>query len=165
MPTDTLYGIVGSALNQTTVERIYGIRKRNPDKPCIILISDITELAKFSINLPPAQKTTIRGYWPAPVSVVIDCPDENFSYLHRGTNTLAFRVPTNEELRFLLASTGPLLAPSANIEGMQPSQNIDEAQKYFGGQVDLYIDGGYIAGKASKLIRLNPDGSIEVLRA
>lgn len=32
MPTDTLYGFVGSALRPETVERIYQLRKRNSRK-------------------------------------------------------------------------------------------------------------------------------------
>ncbi|MBI5139791.1 Sua5/YciO/YrdC/YwlC family protein, partial [Candidatus Nomurabacteria bacterium] len=49
MPTDTLYGVVGSALNPLVVEFIYKLRKRNPEKPCIILIGSLNELDKFSI--------------------------------------------------------------------------------------------------------------------
>ncbi len=164
MPTDTLYGIVGSALNQSTVENIYQIRQRRPDKPCIILIGDISEIEKFSISLTEKQKEELEKYWPGPVSVVLDCREEAFSYLHRGTNTLAFRLPENKELRDLLLQTGPLIAPSANTEGGVPAKNIKEARDYFGDSVDLYVDGGDISGKASKVIKLGKDGSIVVLR-
>lgn len=174
MPTDTLYGIVGSALNRDTVERIYNIRKRSPDKRCIVLISDIADLEKFSINLSPKQKNLLREYWSSDsespydkrgaVSIVLPCPDDNFSYLHCGTNTLAFRIPTDEDLRYLLALTGPLVAPSANPESLEPATTIAEAKAYFGDQVDLYVDGGRISGKASKVIRLQDNGAIEVLR-
>ena len=36
MPTDTIYGIVASALDSKAVERLYAVRKRNPNKPFII---------------------------------------------------------------------------------------------------------------------------------
>ena len=36
--TDTTYGIVGSALNEKTVNEIYRLRKRELDKPFIVLI-------------------------------------------------------------------------------------------------------------------------------
>jgi L-threonylcarbamoyladenylate synthase len=84
--------------------------------------------------------------------------------------TLAFRLPLSEDLRNLLLQTGPLVAPSANPEGLAPAKNITEAQNYFGppaqagNSVDLYIDGGEIVGKASKIIRLNDDGSVVVIR-
>ena len=31
MPTDTIYGVVGQALNKKTVERIYTARKKNAE--------------------------------------------------------------------------------------------------------------------------------------
>lgn len=173
MPTDTIYGIVGSALSSPVVTRIYDIRKRAPEKPCIILISDIDELEKFSIILSEKQKEKLKEYWPLdstqdlqliPTSIVLDCLDEKFEYLHRGTHTLAFRLPYKKELQDLLVKTGPLIAPSANLEGMPTAQNVDEAKEYFGNLVDLYIDGGEIKGKASKVIELRKDGSVRILR-
>lgn len=164
MPTDTIYGIVGSALRAPVVSRIYTMRKRNPKKPCIILIGNINELEKFSISLSERQKKELEKFWPGPVSVVLECFDEKFSYLHRGTDTLAFRLPSPEALRNMLLETGPLIAPSANIETFPPNNNIHNAKKHFGDSVDLYVDGGVLAGKASRLIKLHKDGSVSILR-
>ncbi len=164
MPTDTLYGITGRAQNISVVERIYELRKRALQKPCIILIGNIDELKIFSINLSEEHKKILENYWPGPVSIILDCEDEKFSYLHRGTKTLAFRLPSPQPLRDLLLKVGPLIAPSANPEGLSPAQNITEAKEYFGNLVDLYIDGGELAGKASKLVRLHKDGSIAIIR-
>lgn len=163
MPTDTLYGIVGRADNKDVVSRIYETRKRAPSKPCIILISNIDDLSKFSVNVSEEQKNKIKEFVEH-TSFILDCPNDSFEYLHRGTKTLAFRLPVNHELQDLLKKTGPLIAPSANLEGMPPAENISEAQKYFGDSVDLYMDGGTIKGKASRIIKLHKDGSVEVLR-
>ncbi len=164
MPTDTLYGIVGKAEDEKIVNRIYDLRKRAPNKPCIVLIADIMELEKFSIHLSDEQKKALVNYWPGPVSIVFDCFDEKFAYLHRGTNSLAFRLPTPTSLQDLLKKTGPLIAPSANLEGLPPALNVVEAKEYFGSSVDLYVDGGEINGKASKVIKLLKDGSVTILR-
>ena len=172
MPTDTIYGIVGSALNKVTVERIYGIRRRAPEKPCIILVGEAKELEKFSVILSPEQNNKLKEYWPfdsaqdkfTPTSIILDCPDDSFTYLHRETKTLAFRLPKNTDLQNLLKKTGPLIAPSANSEGLSPAKDISQAKEYFGDLVDLYIDGGAIIGKPSKLIQLHKDGSVTILR-
>ena len=177
MPTDTIYGIVGKALEKNTVERIYKIKERSPKKPCIILIRDINELEKFSIVLSEKEKKDLEISWrscnvfsianagrPGPVSIILDCPDDKFEYLHHGTKTLAFRLPAPKKLRDLLLEVGSLIAPSANLEARLPAKNIKEAKKYFGDSVDLYIDGGTILNKHSKLIKLNNDGSVIVLR-
>lgn len=172
MPTDTIYGMVGKALSEKVVNHIYDIRNRAPEKPCIILIGDISELEKFSINISLKQKAELLEYWPIEsaedgergISIVLDCIDEKFTYLHRGTNTLAFRLPRKAALRDLLLQTGPLIAPSANIEKFPASESIEDAKKYFGDKVDLYVDAGPIVSKPSRIIKLNNDGSVEVLR-
>ena len=164
IPTDTIYGIVGRALNKDTVLRIYDVKKRAPEKPCIILIGNITELEKFSIYLSLEQKEILLKYWPGPTSIILECPLEKFFYLHRGTNTLALRMPRADSLQSLLMEIGPLIAPSANPEGMMPAEDTKEAKKYFGDSVDYYLDRGRITGKPSKLIKLQKDGSVSILR-
>ncbi len=173
MPTDTIYGIVGKALNKDVVERIYKTRERNPEKPCIMLIGDVKELEKFSVVVSEEQKKELEKYWsfdnthdlqPRAVSIVLDCLDDSLEYLHRGTKTLAFRLPMPQSLRDLLLKVGPLIAPSANPEALLPAKNIEEAKGYFGDKIDLYVDGGEIEARASKLIKLNNDGSVLVLR-
>ncbi|MGB4942879.1 MAG: Sua5/YciO/YrdC/YwlC family protein, partial [Candidatus Moraniibacteriota bacterium] len=70
---------------------------------------------------------------------------------------------SDEPLRNLLRHTGPLIAPSANIAGEPASTSIEEARKYFGDQVDLYIDGGTLTSAPSTLVRWTPEG-IQILR-
>jgi L-threonylcarbamoyladenylate synthase len=164
MPTDTLYGIVGQAENISTVNRIYKLKKRKRKKPCIILIGDTKELEKFSVVLSEKQKNKLNEFWPGPISIIFDCPDDSFAYLHRGTKTLSFRLPFSSELRNLLSKVGPLIAPSANPEGLPPAKNIAETKEYFGDSADFYADGGEISGKHSKLIKLHKDGSVNILR-
>lgn len=163
IPTDTIYGIVGSALNSKTVEEIYRLRKRAKDKPMIILISSLEDLKKFGINVNKKQNEFLQKHWPNPLSVVLKCNDKKFNYLHRSTNSLAFRMPKNEQLSNILKKTGPLVVPSANVEGEKPAENIDQAKKYFGNQVDFYLDGGTINSTSSTLVGFEND-SVKILR-
>lgn len=164
MPTDTIYGIVGSALNPKTVEEIYRLRKRSKDKPMIILIASIDDLRKFDVKLTDKQKKFLKKNWPNPLSVVLPVHSEKFKYLHRGTNSLAFRMPKGEILLKLLKQTGPLMAPSANFEGGKAAGTINEAKKYFGNKVAFYINQGKIKSPSSTLIKLDEDGQADVLR-
>lgn len=165
IPTDTLYGIVCSARDKETVDKLYHIRGRDVSKPCIILLADISGLEEFGIALSKTDEKVLNERWPGKVSVVFDCLDENekWSYLHRGTETLAFRVPDDEELRNLLRNTGPLLAPSANMEGQLPAHTIAVAKAFFGDHITIYVDGGYRDSLPSTVARLR-NGVWEVLR-
>lgn len=164
LPTDTLYGLVGSALNKASVERIYSIRKRDLKKPMIILISSVDDLKDFGISLNPEQEKILKKMWPAKVSVVVECNDKRMKHLLRGGKTLAFRMPDDKDLLSLLKKTGPLVAPSANLAGQKPAEDFKGAYKYFENKVDFYVDMGKIKGEPSTLVRLEGDGKIEVLR-
>lgn len=163
IPTDTIYGISCSALNRKAVERVYAIRGRERSKPFIILISSRDDPALFGIRPSSETRDILLSLWPAPVSVVLSCPGKKFSYLHRGTKTLAFRVPDNAPLRALLKKTGPLITTSANPARMKPAMMIAQAKKYFHGKLDFYVDVGKKSGAPSNIIRIDGD-SITLLR-
>lgn len=163
VPTDTLYGIVGKALNKKTVERIYKLRKRNTKKPMIILISSLKELDFFGIKLTKEERKTLKIIWPDKISVIFSCCNTKWNYLHRGTKSLAFRIPAKKFLLKLLKKTGPLVVPSANFEGEKPAITIAEAKKYFGDKIEFYCDFGKLKSKPSTLVRLQ-EGKFEVLR-
>lgn len=169
LPTDTIYGIVGSALVPETVARIYRLRKRNPRKPTIILIASIDDVKKFGVAIDMPTKKILSEIWPGKVSVVLPIVSskksmlKKFDYLHRGTKKLAFRVPKPLWLRGLLQKTGPLAAPSANCEGESPALTIRAAKKYFGENVDFYADVGKLVSKPSTLIAVER-GKIIILR-
>ena len=163
MPTDTIYGIIGSALFRKTVERIYKLRERNLKKPMIILIGSFNHLNLFNIKINDKIKKILSRKWPGKVSIILPCKNKKFLYLHRGTETLAFRLPKKQSLIRLLNKTGPLVAPSVNREGLPPAKNIKEARKYFGNKIDFYKNGGIISAKPSTLIKIE-NGKIKIIR-
>jgi len=162
IPTDTIYGIVGLALNKDIVEKIYKLKKRSFKKPMVILISSQDELKMFGVKIGFKQKKFLNKFWPGKISVILDCPFKNFSYLHRNTNTLAFRIPAKKEILKILLITGPLIATSANLEGYPPATTITQAKKYFGNKV-FYFNKGKINSKPSTLVRFTKD-KFEILR-
>jgi L-threonylcarbamoyladenylate synthase len=157
IPTDTIYGIVCSAMNKRSVERLYKIRRRNLKKPMIIIISSIKDLELFNVKI---DKKITNKYWPGRVSIIV--PVKKFKYLHRGKNSLAFRLPDNKDLIKLLKISGPIVAPSANMEGREPAQTIEKAFNYFQDKIDFYVDCGKLKSKPSKIISLK--NNIEVIR-
>jgi L-threonylcarbamoyladenylate synthase len=153
-PTDTIYGLVGSALNRKTVERIYKIRKRDKNKPLIVLISSRSEIKLFGVKVNIFQKNFLNKVWPGKVSVILPCKSKKFTYLHRNSGGLAFRLPKNKSLISFLKLTGPLVAPSANIQGLKPALDLASAKKMFGIKVDFYYCSKKIIGKPSALVKL-----------
>lgn len=163
IPTDTLYGLIASAMDPEAVERIYRVRGRDEGKPCIALISDQSDIERFFGLSLSGLATKLAEMWPGKVSVILPCPDAKWAYLHRGTKTIAFRVPDKSDLRELLRETGPLIAPSANPQGMPPAKTIEEAEGYFGDDADFYVDGGTLDSEPSTVVRFT-DGKLSVVR-
>lgn len=162
IPTDTIYGIVVSAFNKKAVERLYRIRVRNPKKPCIILCASVNDFSKLGVVLDVFDKKVLSEIWPNPVSVILPCRKKSMTYLHRGTNALAVRIPKSKKLLGFLKKTGPIIAPSANLENSLPANSVVEAKKYFGDKVDVYVR-GRISKKPSTLVSL-VDGKLKVIR-
>ncbi len=167
LPTDTIYGLVGSALSKKAVERIYKVKKRRKDKPCIILISSINDLEIFGIKLTKQLVIILKKLWPGKISIILPLKNyksgrsarsvmfsKDFFYLHRGKNSLAFRLPKDRFLRKVLTKTGPLIAPSANLEGSAPAKNIEQAKRYFNDKVDFYFDKGIINKRPSIILEI-----------
>ena len=100
------------------------------------------------------MRSKLKEFWPGKVIVIMPCLDEKLAYLHRGTNSLAFRIPDNVLLQNIISKVGPLVAPSANPESMSPATTIKEAKKYFGDSVDFYLEGGKIKSPPSKLLKI-----------
>ena len=163
VPTDTLYGIVGRALDPEVVERIYALRQRELTKAMIILVADWDDLKDLHIDVASPTRAALERVWPGPVSAVLPAPDPALEYLHRGHLSLAVRMPKHEELTKLLKVTGPLVAPSANLAGASPARSVLEAFSHFGEAV-FHVDGGLKEASASALVDMQGEQPL-VLRA
>lgn len=162
LPTDTLYGVIASALSKKAVEKIYKIKGRDENKPFIILINSMTQLSIFGIKLNNLQSETLTRFWPGRVSLILPCPLSKWSYIHRGEKSIAFRMISkrNKDLFSLINKIGPLVAPSVNTQGEKPAETITEAKKYFGNQIDLYINKGRRKSNPSTLVKFGENNLI-----
>lgn len=163
VPTDTLYGLVASVSDRDAVERVYRVRGRDAGKPCIVLLPDVSDLGRFGVDPDDASRDRLARIWPGKVSVVFPCRDPRWEHVHRGTGTIAFRVPAEKDLHMFLAAAGPVIAPSANPSGDPPAETAEEAEAYFHDNIDFLVDGGRVAGEPST-VALIEDGKWRVLR-
>lgn len=160
IPTDTIYGVVCRAADETAVKRLYQLKSRE-NKPGTIIAANIDQLVELGIKYRYVK--AVEHLWPNPLSIVIPSGDE-LAYLHLAQDGLACRIPSDKHLKALLEQTGALLTSSANHPGEPPANTVQEAEKYFTDQVDFYADGGDLSSnKPSTLIRI-VDDEIEVLR-
>lgn len=161
--TDTIYGIVASAMSEKACNRVKEIKGRDEGKGFIVLISSIKDLEKFDVGVSEKAKIFMQKFWPGKLSIVLSPQTKKYNYLSAEDGTIAFRFPDKKDLIEILEQTGPLIAPSANPQGFPPAKNIEEAKKYFGDKIDFYVDDGELISAPSTLVKITGD-DIQVLR-
>lgn len=160
MPTDTVFGVVASAVSQSAVGRLYTLKARD-NKPGTIIAASVDQLVTLGLDCDDIAK--VEHLWPGAVSVVLPAPKE-LAYLHVSKESLAVRIPDDINLRDMLQKTGALLTSSANQPGHLPAENVNEAVAYFGDKVDIYVEGSTKNKHASTVCRLAANGELEILR-
>ncbi|XP_012283415.1 yrdC domain-containing protein, mitochondrial [Orussus abietinus] len=119
-PTDTIYGLVGLAQDNDTVNKIYEIKKRDTAKPLAICVSSITDIKKWGLveNLPPKLLETLL---PGPVTIVLKRTENLNPLLNPGTDKVGIRVPNDKFLRHVSKILDEPLALTSANESNKPS--------------------------------------------
>lgn len=166
IPTDTVYGFSGivddSPDNQMhTDDRIRQIKGRSETKPLIQLISDPRDIENYAAV--PIPKN-LYSKWPGSLTIIV--PIKAGVFMPGGLSSVAFRCPGDQWLRNLIAECGkPLYSTSVNRSGCPVIELIDGIRSEFEAEVDFIVDDGDRRGNvASTIVRLDSDGSYEVLR-
>jgi L-threonylcarbamoyladenylate synthase len=160
VPTDTIYGLIALASNEAAVARLYAVKHRE-HKPGTLIAANVDQLVE--LGLKRRYLKAVEHLWPDRLSVIIPTGDA-LEYLRQGVPGLAVRVPNDENVQALLLKTGPLLTTSANMPGNPPASTLSEAQQYFNGQLDFYVDGGDLSGRPPSTVIRIVDDTIEVIR-
>jgi Putative translation factor (SUA5) len=160
-PTDTIYGLLADAGNRKAVERLYEFR-RPSGRPFIVLIPDVEDALNFDIRMPRLGFPLLS----LGLTVIFQKRTTIPTYLTRWRKSLALRVPIRGAfITKLMKEFGrPLVAPSANPEGLPPARNVKEAMDYFGDKVDLYVRGPRLEGRPSTIVKFVSDKTIKIIR-
>ena len=118
-PTDTLPAI--GCLPKFS-EVIYKFKKRDRDKPLILMGSEHKQLIDYVHESAKKDYEKIASkYWPGALTMVIPASEKQTTILTSNDLTLGLRIPNSYMAQSLLRETGPLLTSSANISGFKGS--------------------------------------------
>lgn len=149
--TDTVYGIGTGAFCETSVQKIYTIKKRPATQPLQILVGSVTQAQRIAQFSPQATQVA-KTYWPGGLTLILPPTDSGKAFL-RGGSGLGIRVPAYEPLRQILAQMQrPLCSTSANLHGQPVLTREQEVLDTFNGQVDYIIVGGTLSPTASSVL-------------
>ncbi|TKJ17162.1 threonylcarbamoyl-AMP synthase [Candidatus Woesearchaeota archaeon B3_Woes] len=156
-PTDTIYGIGSSALNQEAVRTIRKAKNRRkmpfsiiaPSKKWIRKNCEVSEEAEKWIRKLPGQFTLI---------LKLKTPNAVDKAVNKRLNTLGVRIPKHWTSEIAKDLDIPIVTTSANVAGREFMTSIDDLDNRIKSKTDFMINVGEIKGKPSKLIDLTKKG-------
>lgn len=158
VPTETVYGLVCDWYSVDGRERIYRMKRRDPNKLLAAFLPDLKYVYDFVPSLPENAEKIARAFMPGPITLVV--PDGNGS-------TFGFRIPDHPLLLQLLREYGKVLAStSANRSGEPSTLNVQAALNSLVEAPDHVLDSGAIPenSRASTVISVDTDGAWKILR-
>ena len=124
LPTETVYGLAGNALDPHVVAEIFQAKRRPHFDPLIVHVASLDDARKLSPQFPKAAETLAERFWPGPLTLVLPRAPDLPDLLSAGLETIAVRMPAHPIATEVIQKAGfPLAAPSANRFGsISPTQ-------------------------------------------
>ena len=163
MPTDTIYGIIADATNESAIQRVYEMKKRNENKAMLMLVNSIEMLEKYVSSINDVERKLIDELWPGALTIIFK--KKNISdLLTGGLDTVGIRFPDNELLIDIMNELNvPLLSTSVNVSGDESATCINNISNLILDNVDYVYDVGECKGEPSTIVVVN-DNELKILR-
>ncbi|NQX92190.1 MAG: threonylcarbamoyl-AMP synthase [Flavobacteriales bacterium] len=165
-PTDTIWGIGCDATNPEAVEKIYQIKKRDPEKAMLVIIDDDRKLMRYVKEVPEVAWDILESntepltiIYPQAMGLAKNLPAQNGS--------IGIRVCEHEFCKKLIQSYNkPLVSTSANFSGQPSPQKREDIPQELVDLMDFVVPSDIKAGgqKASGIIMLGVNGEVKVIR-
>ena len=147
MPTETVYGLGGNALDDSAVQKIFAVKGRPADNPLIAHVHQDYDLSRLIDYDPPYAKALREAFLPGPLTLVYPSTGKVSRYVSCGLNTLAIRVPAHAGAQAFLKEVDlPIAAPSANLSKHVSPTSAQHVYDDFKGKIGLILDGGECTG-------------------
>ena len=157
LPTETVYGLGGHALNPLSIRQIYATKGRPAGHPVIVHLAATADWSEWGHMNAAAQALT-KAFWPGPLTLILSkksrVPDE----VTGGLPTVGLRVPNHPLTQAVLTELDcGIAAPSANRFGRVSPTTAAHVASEFGPNLPV-LDGGACAiGIESTIVDVSTD--------
>ncbi|NQY32718.1 MAG: threonylcarbamoyl-AMP synthase [Coraliomargarita sp.] len=165
IPTETVYGLAGNALDENAVRKIFEVKGRPLIDP-LICHFDSLKTASAHVEVNRAAKKLAATYWPGALTLVLNKRSSIPDIVTAGLESAAIRVPAHPVLRKLLKLLEfPLAAPSANPFGYVSPTLAEHVERTLGNKLKAILDAGSCDfGVESTIVDLRDQSQPTVLR-
>lgn len=165
-PSNTLWGLGCDATNEEAVAKIFSLKKRKQRSPLIVLLYDENQLFDYVQDVPDIAFDLIEMS-DDPITLVFENGKRVAKQVLGEDGSIAIRICKDNSCGDLLRKyRKPLVSTSVNISGEQFAHSISEMDPLILSEVDAIYNEEYIVErtKPSKIIRLNTNGSFNIIR-
>ena len=141
-PTETVYGLGGSALDADAAKKIYAAKGRPSDNPLIVHLADFRDAEKYCMTNEAFYRIA-EAFMPGPITVIMPKKPNIPDSVTGGLDSVGIRVPSHKVAHELIELAGvPIAAPSANLSGKPSPTSFSHIEHDLDGRADVLIDGG-----------------------
>lgn len=142
MPTETVYGLGGDALNEEAVRAIFAAKARPADNPLIIHVPSI-QAAEGLCEISDVSRRLMCAFCPGPLTLLMPKKPIIPAVTNAGLDSVAIRIPSHPVALQLLEMSGvPVAAPSANTSGKPSPTTAMHVCHDLYGKLPIILDGG-----------------------
>jgi L-threonylcarbamoyladenylate synthase len=168
LPTETVYGLAGDALEPEALAKIFEVKERPFFDPLILHVENeewLAQLTRPPEKASPVVEALMERFWPGPLTILFPKSDLVPDLVTAGLPQVAIRMPAHPVFVGVLRAFGkPLAAPSANRFGRISPTRGEHVFEELAGRIPLILDAGpTIVGLESTIVRVNEE-KIEILR-
>lgn len=166
-PTDTVWGIGCDACNSPAVRRIYEIKRRADSKALITLIADIADIGVYTSADVHTAAEAISGS-DRPTTVIYPGAKGLAPELLADDGSIGLRLTSEAVSAAICRGLGrPLVSTSANISGCPAPAVFSEISDEILSAADYVVNArrdDTSRSLPSRIIKIEPDGSVTVIR-
>ena len=153
-PTDTLFGLGCLVSRKKAVDKIQGLKGRDPKKPMSILCANLEMLCRYTRHLDTRTFKILKHMFPGPYTAILPASREVPRHL-QNKQTVGLRIPDHTFCKAISTLVGePIITTSCNKTGEPPLQTAWEIEEELGHALDLVVDCGQPSGQGSTIVDL-----------
>lgn len=143
IPTETVYGLAGNALNEDVILRIYAAKNRPKFDPLIAHTDSIQKVESLVDEFPEKARYLADAFWPGPLTLLLPKKDTIPALLTSDLPRVGFRIPNHPLTLNLLSQLDfPVAAPSANPFGFVSPTKASHVADQLDDKIEYILNGG-----------------------
>ena len=165
--TDTVWGLGCLPTSQKAVQKIYEIKKREAQKPLILMSNETYNLLEYVQPIPKIGCKLIKKYFPGALTLVTQKSEKTPDYITSNMETVGIRVPDNEIFKEIcsIAPNHVLATTSANLSHQPSAKTYGQALENMTGLADLIIpDYGHVCKGLESTVVGVFEGEMKIFR-